>query len=402
MAPSLRRDERAAPNIAVGAAQKSHQQFSERFMFIAMKPVHWNPHGYVKPAGHRATTGYPRDHGFGHEEWNASPVMRFVDRNGQAYRAFHTEPVAGAEKHRGDVLLFLYASHDGEQVLVGVAGRAIDLSGNSARRARLGKQLGLDILWKDVWAVPRARALFNNDRDRLRRHWAANLHHMPRWVCPETHFLWLDMPIALNAKALTAKSKFLTMFTRHTQIDSVMAYRLLNLVSPGSRGPSWRALVADLQDDSDRSAADDIAALASKRMSSTTRKALIDARLGQGVFRAAVTANWDDGCAVTGCRTRAALRASHIKPWSKSSNDERLDGSNGLLLVATLDALFDRYLITFDPDDGRLIAAPALSAHDRKTLPLSTQGLRRRPSAKERKYLVIHQSEFRSRHPLSG
>lgn len=369
-------------------------------MFIAMKPVHWNPSGYVKPAGHRATSGYPRDHGFGHEEWNASALMRFVDRDGYAYRTFHTEPVAGAKAHYGDILLFLYASHDGQQDLVGVAGRVIDLSENAARRTQLGKQLGFANLWKDIWAVPRARALFNNDRDRLRRHWTANVDYMPRWVCPETHFLWIDKPIPLNARALTGKEKFLTMFTRHTQIDDTLAGRILNLIPPRSRTPSWRAIVADLEDDYSPSAANDVAAiLSNKRVSITTRKALIDARLGQGAFRSAVLANWDDGCAVTGCRTSAALRASHIKPWRKSSNEERLDGSNGLLLSATLDALFDRYLVTFDPDTGRLIAAATLNAHDRKTLPLGSTGLRRRPTAKERKYLIVHQAEFQLRHP---
>jgi hypothetical protein len=46
----------------------------------------------------------------------------------------------------------------------------------------------------------------------------------------------------------------------------------------------------------------------------TTRKALIDARLGQGQFRADVEKLWNSACAVTGCGIAAVLRASHIKP----------------------------------------------------------------------------------------
>jgi predicted restriction endonuclease len=38
----------------------------------------------------------------------------------------------------------------------------------------------------------------------------------------------------------------------------------------------------------------------------------------------------------------------HIVPWSKSNDHERLDVNNGLLLSPTYDALFDKYLITFD------------------------------------------------------
>lgn len=46
--------------------------------------------------------------------------------------------------------------------------------------------------------------------------------------------------------------------------------------------------------------------------------------------------------------------ASHAKPWAECANDaERLDVFNGFLLVANLNALFDRFLISFD-DTGRL------------------------------------------------
>ena len=50
---------------------------------------------------------------------------------------------------------------------------------------------------------------------------------------------------------------------------------------------------------------------------------------------------WGNRCCVTGSTTLDAIRASHIKPWRRSSNQERLDPYNGLPLVATLDALFD-------------------------------------------------------------
>ncbi|QGQ27026.1 HNH endonuclease [Gimesia benthica] len=76
---------------------------------------------------------------------------------------------------------------------------------------------------------------------------------------------------------------------------------------------------------------------------STTKEQLILARVGQGQFRKGVLALWNDRCAVTG--TTFAVRASHIKPWRDCSDDERIDPNNGLPLVATLDALFDSYLI---------------------------------------------------------
>ena len=86
----------------------------------------------------------------------------------------------------------------------------------------------------------------------------------------------------------------------------------------------------------------------------TTRKELRKSRIGQGKFRRDVLRAWNDCCSVTGTNIQEAIRASHIKPWADSNNRERLDAHNGLALVATLDSLFDKGLITFD-SDGQII-----------------------------------------------
>jgi hypothetical protein len=80
----------------------------------------------------------------------------------------------------------------------------------------------------------------------------------------------------------------------------------------------------------------------------TERQSIILSRVGQGVFRAQLIAHWKC-CAVTGATCVALLKASHIKPWRTSSNAERLDKFNGLLLSPNLDAAFDSGFITFDP-----------------------------------------------------
>jgi putative restriction endonuclease len=51
------------------------------------------------------------------------------------------------------------------------------------------------------------------------------------------------------------------------------------------------------------------------------------------------------------------LIASHMKPWRVRSNEERLDGENGLLLTPTVDHLFDKGFISFE-DKGALIVSP--------------------------------------------
>jgi hypothetical protein len=82
-------------------------------------------------------------------------------------------------------------------------------------------------------------------------------------------------------------------------------------------------------------------------LAKTTRKALIESRVGQGKFRAALKQLWG-ACSVTDFSNSDLLIASHIKPWRVSTNFERLDKYNGLLLQPNLDALFDKGYISLD------------------------------------------------------
>jgi hypothetical protein len=105
-------------------------------------------------------------------------------------------------------------------------------------------------------------------------------------------------------------------------------------------------------------------------LSETERNAVVLARIGQGRFRDALLERWDGRCAVTGVSVEAALVASHIKPWSFCTNAERLDPDNGLLLVGTLDRLFDCGLISFDAD-GMLLVSPRVPVEQRAKLGIS-------------------------------
>ena len=70
---------------------------------------------------------------------------------------------------------------------------------------------------------------------------------------------------------------------------------------------------------------------------------LTKSRRGQGIFKANVRLI-ENHCSITGVNNIKHLRASHIKPWAASDNDEKLDGFNGLLLSPHVDHLFDRGL----------------------------------------------------------
>ncbi|MCJ8513045.1 HNH endonuclease [Acinetobacter lwoffii] len=75
------------------------------------------------------------------------------------------------------------------------------------------------------------------------------------------------------------------------------------------------------------------------------------ARIGQGKFREDLFKFYDGKCLVTGISVPTMLTASHIKPWSESKDDASCrDPANGILLSANIDRLFDRKLISINPD----------------------------------------------------
>ena len=86
--------------------------------------------------------------------------------------------------------------------------------------------------------------------------------------------------------------------------------------------------------------------LSAPEVSETEKYSLVLARRGQGLFRNRVRV-FEARCRVTGVSSDKLLIASHIKPWSVASNEERLDGNNGLFLSPQIDKLFDAGFITF-------------------------------------------------------
>lgn len=90
----------------------------------------------------------------------------------------------------------------------------------------------------------------------------------------------------------------------------------------------------------------------------TEKEQLVKARRGQGVFKSNLN-TIEKRCRITGVNDLAHLRASHIKPWCRSTDKERLDGNNGLLLSPHIDHLFDRGFISFT-DAGDLLIADSL------------------------------------------
>jgi putative restriction endonuclease len=105
----------------------------------------------------------------------------------------------------------------------------------------------------------------------------------------------------------------------------------------------------------------------------TAREAIIRARRGQGLFKQRVM-RIETRCRITGVDNPTHLLASHCKPWRDSSNEERLNGENGLLLTPSIDHLFDRGFIGFE-DSGNLIISPVAHRPSLQKMGVETNGI---------------------------
>lgn len=83
-------------------------------------------------------------------------------------------------------------------------------------------------------------------------------------------------------------------------------------------------------------------------LTETESKAKTKVRLGKQKFRNELMDQWNGTCAICEIKLSALLKASHSKPWKDSTEAERLNRYNGLLLCRNHAALYDEGFIAFD------------------------------------------------------
>jgi hypothetical protein len=121
----------------------------------------------------------------------------------------------------------------------------------------------------------------------------------------------------------------------------------------------------------------------------TEKQALIKARIGQGLYRQRALELWQS-CSVTGFTEQPVLIASHIKPWKRCDNHDRLNPFNSLVLVPTLDRLFDRGYIGFE-HSGRILLSQKISRQDWSRIGIDTAVRLRAVPEATRDFLSYHQ-----------
>lgn len=79
------------------------------------------------------------------------------------------------------------------------------------------------------------------------------------------------------------------------------------------------------------------------------KERIVKTRVNQNDFRQRILASYNEKCSITGISITSLLVASHIIPWSKSTQ-ERLNPRNGICLNSIHDKAFDKGLITITTD----------------------------------------------------
>lgn len=123
------------------------------------------------------------------------------------------------------------------------------------------------------------------------------------------------------------------------------------------------------------------------------KRQLIKARKGQGKYRQKLLEECPY-CPITLISDDRLLIASHIKPWVKSNELEKLDPKNGFMFTPTYDFLFDRGYISFT-DDKKILISPWLSKMTVSKLNISPEkAFNTLPVDGRQSYLEYHRNEI--------
>jgi putative restriction endonuclease len=110
---------------------------------------------------------------------------------------------------------------------------------------------------------------------------------------------------------------------------------------------------------------------------------LMTPRLGQGIFRAAVTSAYERACAVTGEHSLPALEAAHIRPYGDGGAHEV---ANGLLFRSDIHRLFDKGYVGVTREHAFVVSRRLKDdfANGRSYYPLHGQVIRLPPRVVDR------------------
>jgi hypothetical protein len=188
---------------------------------IILKPVVWNSKNYIKPSGHKATSGFAKKYGYGHEEWNNSPQNIWREQ-----RVFHTEATEKLYEYstHGNLGIIPIASYNNAQYALGIATNVINNSKDEMEI--IAEELNIFERQNELWKIKNIKKCFQNDRTKFITHWKQNYQWI-LWRCPLEHFYWFKHPILLNPKKITGKQRVTSMHGRFQAITPLIAFEIV-------------------------------------------------------------------------------------------------------------------------------------------------------------------------------
>ncbi|MDD4187664.1 MAG: HNH endonuclease signature motif containing protein [Bacilli bacterium] len=123
-----------------------------------------------------------------------------------------------------------------------------------------------------------------------------------------------------------------------------------------------------------------------KKIKPKEKEAILKARVRQGEYRQKLLERCPY-CPITLVSDERILIAS--KPWRKSTDFEKTDPNNGLILTPTYDKLFDNGFISFE-SDGTMLVSPWISPMNQKRLNIYNGKKVNMSTHKKEEYLFYH------------
>lgn len=123
----------------------------------------------------------------------------------------------------------------------------------------------------------------------------------------------------------------------------------------------------------------------------TEIEVLTKARRGQAVLKEKLY-KIKKKCELCGISKKELLIASHIKPWSESTDKEKLDLNNVFLFCPNHDQLFDKGFISFN-DDGKILISKEIDEQNKIFSNINFK-MKIKINDEQKKYLEYHRKEI--------
>jgi len=329
----------------------------------------WNSNKWVKPSGAEGKSNdknsFEVNPGYGHEEWLFDLNKTILGFKHSFLQGINTPN----KSHQGKSFkVSLYTLHEGNKLCIGHINKIDCLTREEAENAV---------------AIYQSQGWFEEMAEQL------------------------DV-IGIGASRLIEDDPLLNFNIRFKPKDIVL-YEIPKNVTSMYKSPRYK-LFSEVNIIPEQQLVDDVMEVTGSELSSTEKQQLINARIGQGLFRDRVSKVWGgEVCAVTLVDIREMLIASHIRPWRDcKDSSERLDGANGLLLCAHIDKLFDQHLLSFEQKSNRFILRISKKL-DKKSMSslaiddgieLKTHHLKLDTLGRFKKYMREHFTRFKEKESL--